>query len=102
MSHQTEAEKKAFAEKVRSLSFSTGAANSKGDNRSAERRLDRDMGAYRRLRDNGLQPPGIRGAGDLEARAQSPVEVETGELAKTDRQRRAMEKAHSDIKGGGT
>jgi hypothetical protein len=98
---QTEAEKKAFAEKVRSLSFSTGAANSKGDNRGAERRLGRDMDAYKRLRDDGLQPPGIRGSGDLEARAQSSVEVETGEFAKTDRQRRVMEQTQKEIKGGG-
>jgi hypothetical protein len=37
----------------------------------------------------------------LEARAQSSVEVETGEFAKTDRQRRVMEQTQKEIKGGG-
>jgi hypothetical protein len=45
-----------------------------------ERRWERDMPAYKRLRDNGLQPKGIDGSGDLETRASTQVEVEMGKI----------------------
>lgn len=40
----------------------------------------RDMPAYRRLRADGLQPRGIDGCGDLEARAADPLEVTMGHV----------------------
>ena len=45
-----------------------------------ERRWDRDMGAYKRLRRDGLQPKRIDGAADVERRAQEPWQVTTGIL----------------------
>jgi len=41
-----------------------------------ERRLRRDLDAYKRLRQEGLQPQTLTGAADLEARAAHPVDVE--------------------------
>lgn len=45
-----------------------------------EGRWDRDMPSYKALRRNGLQPRGIDGAHELEAKAQSQLEVEMGDL----------------------
>jgi len=75
----TEAEKKAFGEKVRSLSFSRGKQS---DNRQAEKRLDGDMAAYKRLRADGEQPPEIRGSANLEAHATSTHEIKAGHIVK--------------------
>lgn len=38
----------------------------------------KDMAAYKRLRDDGLQPKQIDGSADLEARAEAPEHIETG------------------------
>lgn len=43
-----------------------------------------DREAYKRLREQGLQPPTIRGSAKLEAHAETRYEVETGQVA-TDR-----------------
>lgn len=45
-----------------------------------EKRWDRDMDAYKRLRRDGLQPPNIDGSARLEQRAEHKVQVETGIL----------------------
>lgn len=45
-----------------------------------EQRWERDMPAYKRLRDNGLQPKHIDGSGDMETRAIDSLEVEKGHL----------------------
>lgn len=45
-----------------------------------ERRWDRDMDAYKRLRNDGLQPPHIDGSARLEQKAEHRVQVETGML----------------------
>lgn len=43
-----------------------------------ERRWQRDMPAYKRLREDGLQPPRIDGCADLEVNASTRFEVESG------------------------
>lgn len=43
-----------------------------------ERRWDRDMPAYKRLVDQGYQPPRIDGCGDIETNAEHVKEVELG------------------------
>lgn len=43
-----------------------------------EQQLSADLPAYKRLRHNGTQPPGIDGAAELEKRANDKVEVEMG------------------------
>lgn len=45
-----------------------------------ERDLHRDRDAYKRLRSDGLQPPQIDGCAQLEKRATTPTEVESGQL----------------------
>ncbi len=70
----------------RSVSIAASACPSRAGGRAAvainrrEERWDRDMPAYKRLRQEGLQPSGIDGAATLEARAESKVEIETGRL----------------------
>lgn len=44
-----------------------------------EARWHKDMGAYHRLRMNGLQPKQIDGCAELESRANSQLEVELGD-----------------------
>ena len=46
--------------------------------RMLEKRWHRDMHAYKRLRDQGLQPPRIDGCADLEVNATTRFEVESG------------------------
>jgi hypothetical protein len=43
--------------------------------------MEKDMPAYKRLRDEGLQPPSVRGAADLEARAVSKADIESAAVA---------------------
>lgn len=43
-----------------------------------EGRWDKDMPAYKRLRRDGLQPPHIDGCAELEAKAETPTQVQTG------------------------
>ncbi len=43
-----------------------------------ERQMDKDVKAYKRLRHDGLQPKGVKGAAELESRAASKFEVESG------------------------
>ena len=50
------------------------------DTTEREKRWDRDIPAYRRLRHNGLQPKGIDGSAALEARANDQFEVEMGHI----------------------
>lgn len=46
-----------------------------------ERRWEKDMPAYKRLRANGVQPKQIDGSAHLEQRATEKVEVESGFVA---------------------
>lgn len=95
MSEMTEEEKKAFAEKVRSLSFSTGASRS---THHSDEQLSKDMDAYKRLRANGEQPPTIRGAANLETRASSTNEITAGKIVTDDRARRHADKIIAESK----
>lgn len=45
-----------------------------------DRRNDTDRAAYKRMRENGLQPPRIDGAADLEAGATTEFEVASGQV----------------------
>lgn len=46
-----------------------------------ENRWQKDMPAYKRLREDGLQPPQIDGCGQLEKHAELAKQVEMGTLA---------------------
>ena len=45
-----------------------------------EKRWNRDMPAYKRLRKNGLQPKSVDGAAKLESQATTKQQIETGRL----------------------
>lgn len=65
-----------FKHKLRSVQFNPTRAPQS----LMERRWQRDMPAYKRLRDNGLQPRAIDGSADLETRASTQQEVEMGTI----------------------
>ena len=60
-----------------------------------EARWHKDMPAYKRLVDSGVQPPRIDGCADIEARAETKLEVERATVL-TDRQRRQVESLRSE------
>lgn len=68
-----------FGCKVLSVQLNTSAAGATEVNQR-ERRWDRDMPAYKRLRKNGLQPKGVDGCAELETRATEKFEIEMGHI----------------------
>ena len=74
-----------FGCKVASTSFGSNSSTTRGaivaQTERTARNWDKDMPAYKRLRKNGLQPKQIDGSAELEKRAETKVEVETGRLA---------------------
>jgi hypothetical protein len=64
--------------KLRSVQF--GPVITPSPQTLMERRWDKDMPAYARLRRDGLQPRGIDGSARLEATASSQMEIELGHL----------------------
>lgn len=69
-----------FKHKLRSIQFNPAPA----PQTLMERRWQRDMPAYKRLRDSGLQPKAIDGSADLETRASTQIEVEMGHIFRPD------------------
>lgn len=75
-----------FGCKVSAVGFSAELMPTRaGSARSAsiaekDRVLDKDLDAYKRLRQNGVQPGKIDGAANVEARAQETWQVESGIL----------------------
>lgn len=47
---------------------------------ATERRWDKDMDAYKRLRQDGLQPRKIDGSARIEAKAETRFQVESGHV----------------------
>lgn len=74
-----------FGCKVASTSFGSNSSTTRGaiaaQTERTARNWDKDMPAYKRLRKNGLQPKQIDGSAELEKKANTKVEVETGRLA---------------------
>lgn len=71
-----------FGCKISTVQLSTGAANSNPARKAVaarEARWNRDMPAYKRLRDQGLQPPRIDGCADLERDSSTRFEIESGQ-----------------------
>lgn len=50
---------------------------------SGEKKLAKDLDAYKRIRKQGLQPKGIDGCAELEAHANNRLEIEMGHLFPT-------------------
>ena len=100
----TPEEKAAFAENTRTLMIApsalvtrSGAAGEK----KAWTKLEKDRDAYKRLRDDGLQPTGIRDSADLEKTAETRMEIEAGHVVKNKRVRKATEKLLAEPKVDG-
>lgn len=77
---------KCFARKLRTVQFGNVEAPSE---RLMEQRLDRDLPAYRRLRNQGLQPKMTRGCAELEQRANTQFEIDHHKLVASDLWRKA-------------
>jgi hypothetical protein len=80
----TPEEKAAFAANVRTLMIAPSALPTRsgaGEDKKAWAKMEKDMPAYKRLRDEGLQPPSVRGSADLEARAVSKADIESAAVA---------------------
>lgn len=70
-----------FGCKVSTVQMNAGDASSRGDARSVkarDKRWEKDMPAYKRLRQEGFQPPSIDGAAALERDASTKFEIESG------------------------
>ena len=73
-----------FACKVSTLRLAPSVASSTAwgaraaADKAREKRWDRDMPAYKRLRNQGFQPPHIDGSADLETNATTRFEIESG------------------------
>lgn len=67
--------------KLASVMFAPSVAGGEAATvKARERRWEKDMPAYKRLRQNRVQPRGIDGSATLEAKANSQFEVERGRL----------------------
>lgn len=58
------------------LSIGTNRHRAEGD--LADRKLAKDLAAYKRLRMEGMQPPRVDGSAQLEKEAITPLEIQTG------------------------
>ena len=67
---------------------------------SAEQMKIKDMAAYKRLCEEGLKPPAINGSANLETKAGTKHEINSGMLLK-DNDRKRKEKALNDVLGSG-
>lgn len=71
-----------FGCRVAGVRMGTNSTTTRGSNVSEksemEKRWNKDMPAYKRLRQNGLQPKQIDGSAELEKKAKHEWQVETG------------------------
>ena len=71
-----------FAIKVKTVQFAASAMPSRNigavKGNALDKQRERDLPAYKRLVDSGVQPPTTYGAADLEAGASTKIEVELG------------------------
>lgn len=89
-----------FAEHIRSISIAPSAMPSRHAHAAAAKQAgkewEKDLPAYKRLVEAGLQPKSTAGTHVLEAKAALPVEVETG-IVLSDRQRREYQSVTADL-----
>lgn len=84
--HNKCADPDCFQCKLLHISFGSGTSPTRNKGAEAEsvdareKRWQKDMPAYKRLRQQGLQPKTIDGAARLEAEAETRFEVESGQL----------------------
>lgn len=70
--------------KISTISFGMGTRPTRSGNaevvEAREKRWQKDMPAYKELRQQGLQPPRIDGAARLAAKAETRFEIESGTI----------------------
>lgn len=93
-----------FGCKVASVSFSSSAMPTRSGVAEQDRYIKtrhKDVAAYKRLRADGLQPKSTTGAAELESRASSKWEVETGmNLGGNEKIGRRFDEAQSAVAKG--
>lgn len=70
-----------FGCKIQSISIAASAMPTRSEAASIEKNtavMHKDAAAYKRLRKDGVQPKSVKGAAELERRAGSKWEIETG------------------------
>jgi hypothetical protein len=81
--------------KVLSVSIAAAALEVKGAEvrkiDTKEKVLDKDLGAYKRLRDNGLQPRSVDGSADVERHVTSQFDIDLGRVVKPEHKTQVME-----------
>lgn len=73
-----------YRDHLKSINFSAAAMPTRhrrvSEIATTEKRWDKDMRAYAAMRKDGVQPVRIDGAAEMQARASTQVEVESGHL----------------------
>jgi hypothetical protein len=90
-----------FACRITSVSVSSAAMPSRRpiahEKVQMERRWDKDMPAYKRLREDGVQPRGIDGCATLERHAEHKTQIELGSLVASPKQIKEAETISRDF-----
>jgi len=94
-----------FACKCATISFSAAATPGRKETTASqvqdEKRLEADLGAYRRLREDGLQPPATKNAAMLEKLATTKTEIERGKVYGSPKQAKEIEQNYKQLKADG-
>jgi len=73
-----------FGCKIKSVSFAASAMPTRhieaSSNKINEKQLVRDRNAFKALKDEGIQPARLRGAAELQDKATTKHEIETGKI----------------------
>ena len=100
--HDGSHEEGCFGCRIQTVSFAASAMPTRKVEATAhkaeEKRMARDLPAYKRLRNEGLQPAGTKGAADLERRANSKFEIESGKIIRDERLTKRIDQAQIEAK----
>ena len=73
-----------FGCKIKSVSFAASAMPTRHPQAAStqkwDKQLHKDRAAFKAMRDQGIQPASLKGAADLQARASTKHEIETGKI----------------------
>jgi len=73
-----------FGCKIQTISFASSAMPTRrpqaAQTNAAEKRLTRDRDAFKAMREQGIQPARLKGAAEMQDRASTKHEIETGRL----------------------
>jgi hypothetical protein len=95
-----------FGCKIQTISIAASAMETRSEAAQIERettKMHTDVAAYKRLRKDGVQPKSVKGAAELERRAGSRWEIETGmNLGGNERIGARFDQAQSAVQKGET